>query len=454
MIDMNQVQIQQAAPTSVDGGGGGGIGDGGFFCPTCGREFDSQKELNTHTASAHGGGGGDGGGGGGDGGGGGGDTVWDISGWQAPSWWPSSAYTWTDWGEQASPNVKQTWYRSPQWGGHVVYHPYWGWQDYMDVLGKYEEGGPYNYEDFQKWGFTQQLEPDWKKYFPDRIDGGDGGGDGNWTFGDTDWGTQTYPDFYGDISSYYPYYGQYTPFENYPPEWDTASNTLQSMAAGEEPYIPKIWGQLWEHMQPFSKTGMPVTEDAWYKAAKATPETDFTDAIRQAAEQAGMGGTRWSSTLGRTAQDIAGRQMAQLGTERESKAMTALENARARQTGMLPYYYQMGQGVSDIINRQDDRALQAAGMLGNLGSMYANLPLQFAQQAMNMGGQMTGQTQNMISPYYQEFLRRTPEASPWLQLMLGMIPGGTQMAPTQYQQGGMSQFLGGFSSLLPLLFLL
>ena len=132
----------------------------------------------------------------------------------------------------------------------------------------------------------------------------------------------------------------YAPFTNYPSQWQTASDTLTGIA----------------------QNGNPVNYGGWYNQAKQTAQYDITDAIRQAVEQAGMGGMRWSSALGRTGQDIAGRTMADL-----AKQWTGME---------------LGAQQQGIQNQ-----LGAAGQLGTLGQQYAYLPMDVSNNMMNQGMQ-------------------------------------------------------------------
>ena len=50
---------------------------------------------------------------------------------------------WTAWGHSGNPvdqrNVGQSWYRNPSWGGHVVYNPQYGYQDYPTIEKMYSQ---------------------------------------------------------------------------------------------------------------------------------------------------------------------------------------------------------------------------------------------------------------------------------------------------------------------------
>lgn len=65
--------------------------------------------------------------------------------------------------------VMQGWRRSPDLGDYVIYHPYWGWQDFNQVANLYKEyGKPMTWEDFTKLPLTKQFGEDWRQFFPNR----------------------------------------------------------------------------------------------------------------------------------------------------------------------------------------------------------------------------------------------------------------------------------------------
>lgn len=127
--------------------------------------------------------------------------------WTRPSWMPSGASQWQYWNEvDVDPSwVNQTWLRSPEWGGHVIYNPYFGWQDYPTVANLYKEaGGPVSWKDFQNWGLTPQMGQNWATYFPDRTVGTGGSTSGNITGGEDLLPSIYYPsDKYDAISDIY-----------------------------------------------------------------------------------------------------------------------------------------------------------------------------------------------------------------------------------------------------------
>jgi hypothetical protein len=316
-----------------------------------------------------------------------------------------------NWGGQAG--TEQAWYRTPEWGSGLLWNPYYGFQSGSTVKGKYA-GGPLSNEAFYGMGLTRNPGEDWQQYYQQltgmtpeqgnamhdlKVYGTGAGGYGTAGGGQMTSGT---PGSYGyDFSSYFPEYGQATNLQ-LPQELDWASQALGEMSA----------------------TGRPTSWSPWYQQAKETVNTDVMDAIKQAAEKAGMGGTRWGTPMGRTAQDISSRAFQNLGTTYTGQELGALENAA-------------------------NRSLSAAQGLGNVAQQRWNMPLQYANQAMGMGQNMQQQYQNMFNPQYQEFLRTAAENNPWMNMGMGLTNLTGQYTPQTYQPSFLGQLLGGVTSLLP-----
>ena len=219
-------------------------------------------------------------------------------------------------------------------------------------------------------------------------------------------GTQDWTSFFQEN---YPGYGEQQAYQ-FPAELENASQLMTGMA----------------------ETGRPTTYGDWYQNMKGVVETDIMDAIKEASEQAGLTGTRWSTPLGRTAQDIAGRRMSELGTQWAGMEAGAQENAM-------------------------NRALSAMGQLPGIAQMRQEMPMNYATGLYNMGGGMEQSYQDMLAPLYQEYMRTLPENSPWMNyaMQLSSISptggGGSTMYPQMYQPSGLSQIFGGLASILPFL---
>ncbi|MCK7503249.1 MAG: hypothetical protein MZV70_03510 [Desulfobacterales bacterium] len=133
-----------------------------------------------------------------------------------------------------------------------------------------------------------------------------GGGGGSTQQGAT--GLQQDP--WANIQSYYPQYGQQTGgFSNFPSQWGTASNTLSGFANGQyNTNVPSQWGTATDYASNYLQNGQSASAAPAYQAAKQAAQYDIENAIKQSAEQAGMGGMRYSSPMAASAQRIAGRR--------------------------------------------------------------------------------------------------------------------------------------------------
>jgi hypothetical protein len=193
----------------------------------------------------------------------------------------------------------------------------------------------------------------------------------------------------------------------------------------------------------YGQGGMPTSTTPQYLAAKRQAQYDIEDAIKGAAEQAGLGGTRWSTPLGRTAQDIAGRRMTELGVATTAQEMAAQEAAAQRMMSGVPMLESLGAGTAGLSEAARNRALQGAAGLAGLGGQYAGYDQGLLGQASGLGGQMAGQYNTMAQNLYNNWQRMTPENNPWLSAAMQFATG--QGMPQQYTPGLGSQLLGGLT---------
>ncbi|MBW2037169.1 MAG: hypothetical protein JRI41_06790 [Deltaproteobacteria bacterium] len=232
--------------------------------------------------------------------------------------------------------------------------------------------------------------------------------------------------------------------------------------------VPQYWNLAGDIAKNFARSGGAVSASPWYQQAKQVAQADIEKAIEQAAEQAGLSGLRWSTPLGRTAQQVAGDIMGKVGLEWTGREMQALENARQRQLAGSQLLQSLGAGVAglrtDAANRAlaynqllqqygtglaglekagRGEALQAAAQLLPLAQMYDTMPQTWAANMYQMGTGMQGLRQGALDRFYRDFLRMTPEASPWLAGGLNFLGLPSQMVPQQYQPSFLSQLFGG-----------
>ncbi|MEE9510429.1 MAG: hypothetical protein V3V81_08045 [Candidatus Bathyarchaeia archaeon] len=251
----------------------------------------------------------------------------------------------------------------------------------------------------------------------------------------------------------YPSFGTTTPQTGLqmPSPWiQGMAGTQQAMQTGLPTQMPNIWGNLGGLATQMATTGAPTSQDPWYQQAKQVAGRDIASSIGQAAEQAGLKGMRWSSPLARQAQEIAARRMGEVGLEWTGRELGALEAARGRQLQAMPLMQQVGAGQAGLSEAARQRQFGALPLQLQFGQAVGQYPMDVAQRAMQMGGTMQQQQMAAMAPLYQEFLRQTPEASPWLQMAMGATQMPFTQGPQQYQQSGMSNMLG-IASILPFL---
>ena len=110
----------------------------------------------------------------------------------------------------------------------------------------------------------------------------------------------------------------------------------------------------------------------------------------------------------------------------------------------------LGAGVAGLGESARDRALQSAGGLSGLGAQYLQAPQDWAQQMWGMGTEQQATMQSALDTAYQDFMRMTPEYSPWLQQLMGYVGLDSQVTPQQYGQSGLGSLFGGLLSMLGL----
>jgi len=192
-----------------------------------------------------------------------------------------------------------------------------------------------------------------------------------------------------------------------PAIWGAGEQGLTAMGeTGLPTDLPSIWGAGEQGLTSMGATGMPVTSDEWWTGRKELAQQNIEDAIKEAAETAGLSGLRWSTPFARTAQDVSGRIMKEATTEWMDKELAAQEAARRRQmesyAQMLPY----GQAQVDIIEAAKQR------MMGSYAQM-----LPYGQAQVNS---VEAAKQRMMEAYPQLY-----------QLGAGQAQLGTQAAERQ-----------------------
>lgn len=258
---------------------------------------------------------------------------------------------------------------------------------------------------------------------------------------------------WASVSSYYPQYGQSQSFTNYPSQWGTANNTLTGFTNGQyNTNVPNQWGTATDYATNYLQNGQSASAAPAYQAAKQAAQYDIEDAIKQAAETAGVSGMRYSSPMAANAQRIAGQTMAGLGSQYATNELNQANQLDQNKMGMLSQLLGLGQGEAGLTQGNAQNALTASGMLGNLGGQYAQLPMTAATTASGIGNSLYSQYSGIPQAQYQNWLSQQSYANPWLQYASNYTQN-SNMVPQQYSQGFGSQLMDTVGSLSPLLFI-
>jgi hypothetical protein len=194
----------------------------------------------------------------------------------------------------------------------------------------------------------------------------------------------------------------------FPEQWNQAGNIYSQLAG---------MGGWQSPLQQMYSSGMPVDVSGLGEHYRTVGSTMMEDFTKQAAEQAGLGGLRWSTPLtGQIAEQ--GRRLGEnFGLSMAQADIAAQEAARQRMMGGI------GMGMGGQMG-----ALQ--GLTG-LGREYMYGPMNISQGMMGLGNQMQSQQMNPYLPY-----------------AVGMAGQG-QYVPQQYQPSMFSQGLNITSALIP-----
>ena len=182
------------------------------------------------------------------------------------------------------------------------------------------------------------------------------------------------------------------------------------------PY-PSQWGEASDFWSQMLKTGMPTDIEPWWKAQQEAAGVQIGRAGREAAEQFGLGGMRYSTALG--------QQLGRIGAETTA--------------GIMPEYWRMGMGAQEAAR---GRQMGAAQNLWGAGGDYARLPMEVGERMLGMGGEVQRQQMTAAYPMYQEWQRMLPEQNPYLQMGQQFPYGQFGQMPQMYQQSPFSQFIG------------
>jgi hypothetical protein len=202
----------------------------------------------------------------------------------------------------------------------------------------------------------------------------------------------------------------------YPSQWGEASDLWSKMASGNYSNAGMDW--LTQMMQ---SGGNPVDVNAWGEAQRPAMMDQYSNMVKQMAEQAGVGGTRYGSGLQNSISNYGGQLQNQFTSGLADRWLQAQESARGRATGAGNLLSQLGLG-----------AQQAGGEgLMSMGNLMSQLPLQVAQMMGGLGGQLTNQ-----------------QIDPWTQMLTGLL-GNTNATEQTYNPSVWQSLLQSLSQTLP-----
>lgn len=202
----------------------------------------------------------------------------------------------------------------------------------------------------------------------------------------------------------------------------------QTGGGGGQPFqfpFPEQWGTASNVLNQFAQTGMPTDVSGMSSALWDVYSREAQDLAKQLTEQAGVGGRRFGTPLQRNITEQTMRAGERVHAGALPFQFQAEESARGRQMGTVPG-------------------------LQSLGRDYLFAPADISGRMFGMGQQMQQARQQELSNIYNEFLRTTPEASPWLQYAQGAFGGQVPYGAQMYQPGMSSQLMD-FSSMLAMM---
>lgn len=195
----------------------------------------------------------------------------------------------------------------------------------------------------------------------------------------------------------------------YPSEWNQAGDVWSKLAGGN---YSNAGTDYWQKMM--ATGGSPVDVNAWGAAQKPAMMDQFSNMVKQMAEQAGVGGTRYGSGLQNSIANYGGQLMNSFEQQLANNWLAAQESGMGRAANSANQYAPLSLGAMTT---------GASGLQG-LGSEKNALSLNLANQLAGLGGALTNQ-----------------QIDPWTQMMASLV-GNPAMTQQTYQPNTMTNLLG------------
>lgn len=203
---------------------------------------------------------------------------------------------------------------------------------------------------------------------------------------------------------------------------------------------PTAWGTAENAYNNMVGTGNPTDVTGWWNAQQPKFQTQMGDISKQMAEQAGLGGMRWSSPLATGIAEQGRRGLENLTADFAGRQITADEAAKQRMMESMSGLTGLGQGQANLGLANTANMFTGAGGLANIGQLQFNAPMQAAQALQNSGNNMWNQQNAMMNQMYNP---------PWMQGALQASGQSAYGTPQTYQPSFGENMLGVAGQLLP-----
>jgi len=163
---------------------------------------------------------------------------------------------------------------------------------------------------------------------------------------------------------------------NYPEQWQQAADLWSQIASGNYSNAGTDW-----LTQMLQGGGNPVDVQGWANARRPAMMDEYSNMVKEMAEQAGVGGTRYGSGLQNQIATYGGQLQNQFNQDLADRWMGSQENAMSRALSGAGTLGSLGLGA------------QTTGGQGLMqsGWDYSNLPLQVANWMSGQGSQLNNQ---------------------------------------------------------------
>ena len=203
----------------------------------------------------------------------------------------------------------------------------------------------------------------------------------------------------------------------YPSQWGQAGDVWSQMAGGNYTNPGMDWLK-----NMMSSGGNAFDVSGWDKAYRPQMMDDYSNMVKQMAEQAGVGGTRYGSGLQNSIANYGGQLQNKYTSDLWDRMFGAYEAGQGRAAGAGNLLGQLGLGAQQT---------GAEGLLG-LGQNYAQLPLNVASMMSGIGQGLTNQ-----------------QVDPWTQMMMSLLGPTGQAVPQTYTPSLFQSLLSSLGQTLP-----